>query len=35
MSKAYDFYNIGDYDISENNNLMAYSMIHFQEEFTK
>ena len=23
--KAYDFYNIGDYDISENNNLMAYS----------
>ena len=25
MSKAYDFFNIGDYDISENNNLMAYS----------
>ena len=25
MSKAYDFYNIGDYDISENNKLMAYS----------
>ena len=25
MSKAYDFFNIGDYDISENNKLMAYS----------
>mgnify|MGYP001450087374 FL=1 len=25
MSKAYDFFNIGDYDISEDNNLMAYS----------
>ena len=25
LAKGFDFYNIGDYDISENNNFMAYS----------
>ena len=25
LAKNFDFYNIGDYDISENNNLIAYS----------